>query len=132
MNVIHDDDATHEIIERDDGTLRNKLRTFDVKGLPYKEKRDMIHKEIMDTFDDIPDGIHFSKMQTKKNENNPDGYRVLVSCDWLTRQRFYDRKGVYGIGRLVKAINKEIKGITRDRLKKPQVKIAAKKGESNE
>ena len=109
---------THTLGTDYQGKMRNKLTVLDVAGMPWKEKRDWIHKELVTAFGEIPDGVMVVKRKTKPDKWNPDGLRIMVHCAWLKRQRFDDYRGDYKLGTLIKAINKQIDGKTKRRLLK--------------
>lgn len=112
----------HTLKETKTGILRNQLIEYNVSGMTWTEKKELIEKEMKLVYGDIPKGVSFLKRETKKNEVNPDGLRLFVYCEWIKRNRFYDYKGILRVGRIFKAINKQIEGKTKkDILKKDNV-----------
>ena len=95
-----------EIVDIGDGQVRRKLCIVDVNGKSFEEKKEILGSRLKDTYGTIPKGVSFKKMQTRKSIQNPDGIRVLVYCNWIKRNRFYDENGKFKFGRIVKAINK--------------------------
>ena len=117
-NVSVQPDALHEIVDVAENKLRKKLIQLKTAGLTFQEKKELVLKELIKTYGEVPNGISIVKRITKKTDVNPDGLRILVNCDWIKRNRFNDYHGIFRFGRLVKAINKEIEGKTRDSIKK--------------
>jgi len=111
-NVNTNTDDLHEIIETGDNKFRKKLVKINMVGLNFDSKKELIKKELEKTYGSIPEGITFRKLSTQKSHDNPDGFRVLLNCNWIKRNRFYDYKGEFKLGRVFKAINKQIEGTT--------------------
>lgn len=115
-NVKSNHNATHTISTTKTGKDRNQLTILDVDGMEWQEKKELVEKELKNIYEEIPDGISFIKRKTWPDENNPDGLRIFVHCCWIKRNRFHDNYGKFELGRLVKAINKQIDGETRKRI----------------
>lgn len=112
-NVDSQPTMTHTLGESKNGTLRNKLTVLNVAGKVWKEKRDLVQEKLEVAFERMPEGVAFCKRKTPKNKWNPDGLRLLVHCAWIRRNRFYDEDGMFKLGTLIKAINKQIEGETK-------------------
>ena len=106
----------HTLTEDKNGKLRNQLTILDVSGKTWKEKRDMIHEQLVYVYEDVPEGISFLKRKTPVNEWNPDGLRILVHCSWIERNRFYDEFGQFKLGTVIKAVNRQVEGKTKDHI----------------
>ena len=113
VNVNHDNHK--EMIQTISGRIRKKLKVFDTDNLSWDDKKKMITEYLIDTYGEIPQGVSFSKRKTK-DKHNPDGLRIFVICDWIKRNRFYDENGVFKIGTLINAINKQIEGKTNPKI----------------
>jgi len=113
-NVKVQPDALHEVVDVPGTTkMRKKLIKFDVSGMTFAEKKELITNEMIKVFGEFPNDVTIMKRSTRKTDVNPDGLRILVHCKWIKRNRFYDYNGLFSFGRLVKAINKQIEGKTR-------------------
>lgn len=108
-NVKFGEDDIHEIVEIGDNKYRKKLIILDTKGMIYEDKKKIIVKELKKVYGEIPKGITFEKIKTEKTKIIPDGFRILIKCDWIKRNRFYDYNNGLKFGRILKAINKHIK-----------------------
>lgn len=114
-NVKVNNDNHKEMVQTIGGRVRKKLKVFDVDNLTWENKKTLITEHLFETYGDIPDGITFSARKTK-DSHNPDGLRIFVRCSWIKRNRFYDNKGIFPIGTLINAINKQIEGKTKSNI----------------
>lgn len=112
-NVNSNQDYSKEVVKTVSGRIRKKLAVMDVSGKTWNDKRKDVKKVLMKVYKDIPDGINFARRKTKDLNNNPDGLRLFVLCSWINRNRFYDEKGIFNIGSLLQAINRQIDGKTK-------------------
>jgi hypothetical protein len=112
-NVHSQPVMTHTLGETKTGKIRNKLTVLNFDGMLWKEKKNILEKELVNAFTAIPDGVSFIKRKTQKTKINPDGLRIFVHCKWIKRNRFYDYKGKFKLGTLIKSINKQIEGKTK-------------------
>lgn len=106
------------VVKNINNKIRKKLITIDVKKLTWEEKKNIIQTKLIDVYGDIPNGISFIKIRSRDIINNIDGLRLLVKCDWIKRNRFFDYNGVFHFGTLINAINKEIEGTTKQTILK--------------
>jgi hypothetical protein len=111
----------HNLRETKTGITRNQLIEHNVSGKLWNEKKELVEKEMKFLYGCIPTGISLLKRETKKTDINPDGLRIFVHCDWIKRNRFYDYKGVLKLGRIFKAINKQLEGKTKSNILKESV-----------
>ena len=117
-NIKANTDYCKEVKTTTKGKIRKVLSTIDVYGKTWNEKRKIIEEILIKSYGKIPDEISFYRIKTKDFENNIDGLRIFVVCDWIKRNRFYDNKGIFKIGSLLNAINKQIEGKTKENILK--------------
>jgi len=105
---------THDVVESDNSKYRKKLIKLDVSGLTYNEKKELLKNEIEKSCPSIFDDISFKKISTRKSVHNPDGIRILIHCNWIKRNRFFDLDGKFRLGTVYKAYNKYKTGTTNE------------------
>ena len=111
-NVKSNATYSKEVVRTITGKIRKQLVTMNVSDKTLQEKKKKVTKTLLKIYGAIPDGVSFSKRKTK-DSHNPDGYRLFVVCSWIKRNRFYDINGIFKIGSLVQAINRQIDGTTK-------------------
>lgn len=122
-NVKANYKKTKEISQNINGKIRKKLVTLNVKGMDWEEKEKIIKENLIKIYSTIPNGITISKRKTSDKDNNPDGLRIFVKCNWIKRNRFHDYKGTYPLGSLLQAINRQIEGKTKENILKQQTTV---------
>ena len=118
MNIQANREEESEIKEFEDGNMRKVLVVLNVSGLNFNEKKVLITDKLKEVYGEIPEEIKITRVTTRPDNYNPDGWRILVECNWLKRQRFHDDKGIYRFGTLLKSINNFILNKTNKRLLK--------------
>jgi hypothetical protein len=116
LNVRSNYDHSKEAINSLKGKVRVQLSIENVAGKTWLQKKNLVMNKLLKVFGDIPTGVSFAKRETRDLENNPDGLRIFVICDWIKRNRFHDNKGIFHMGSLIQAINRQIEGKTKKRL----------------
>lgn len=113
-NIKANVEEESEVIELKNGQLKKKTRYMQFgKDDNYSTKLQKIKAELISVYGSLPVGLGFYKMETKKQEFNIDGYRVCARCEWLERDRIFDKGGIFKIGSLIRTINKELLGKTK-------------------
>lgn len=115
-NVKANNDFTKHVVKTFNGRMRKKLVVLEVEGKTWEEKKELINKKLVRAYGKLPNGISFEKRKTNDKKNNPDGLRFFVKCFWIRRNRFHDYKGIFHLGTLIQAINRQIKGKTRNNI----------------
>lgn len=105
-----------EVKKTFNGRMRKQLIILDVKGKTWETKKELVHKKLIKSFYGVPNGVSFHKRKTSDLKNNPDGLRLFVKCSWIKRNRFDDKNGVFHVGSLIQAINRQIEGKTKDNI----------------
>ena len=121
LNVKSNKDYCKEIVTTISGRIRRQLSVMDVSGKTWSEKRKDIHDFFIKVYGDIPNGVSFARRKTKDLKNNPDGLRIFVLCSWIKRNRFFDKDGIFHMGSVLQAINKQIEGKTNKKILKEEI-----------